>query len=323
MQQSTCEDSEGAIHWSSWDLFNGIILALAAVLLARWFQDILGSEIYARRFFDLWFSADQPRVLGNLADASYWDHRSYIHPLFKLAFYPVTQLLISTGLDAVRAGQILVAISVGLAVPLFYAGLRGLRLPLFAALVFTACLLSSAGFIHWGAIIETYPFAFLSLTTMFAILTCINAQSTILWFLGSLFTLSITITNWSFGIAATFFKLRFRSFLIVGGLTLCTAIALGFIQQAAFRDANLLLFFNPANLSRESQWMQPTLEKSGMLQWNPIANLRSLLFYSAVVPPPEQISRSDIGISTEPLTINLSRLRSIAHLQSPLRLLGS
>ena len=158
------------------------------------------------------FFADQPRVLGNLADASYWDHRSYIHPLFRLAFYPFTRLLIFTGLDAIRAAQILVAISVGLAVPLFYAGLRGMRLPVFAALVFTACILSSAAFIHWAAIVETYPFAFLSLATMFAIITCINARSAVLWFLGSLFTLTITITNWSFGLAAAFFKLRFRCF---------------------------------------------------------------------------------------------------------------
>jgi hypothetical protein len=289
--QSGLHSYQTAPTWKYWDLFVVTGLALGAGLLALWCQDTLGSEIYAKRFFDLWFSADQPRVLGNLVDPAYWDHRSYIHPLFKLAFYPLTKLLISTGLDSIRAAQTLVAASVSLAVPLFYAGLRGMRLPIAAALLFSACLFAGAALLHWAALTETYPFAFFSLSAMFAILTC--TRSKVLFLLGSLFTLTVTITNWSFGIAAAFFKLRFRSFLVVVGLTFFIAIALGYFQHAAFKDAKLLMFFNPANLSLESQWTQPALEKSGMLQWDPIANMRSLLIYSAVAPPPEQINRSD------------------------------
>ena len=284
---------EEAVNWNRWDLFSILLLALAAVLVARWSQVSLGTEIYTKRFFDLWFSADQPRVLGNLTDPTYWDHRSYLHPLFKLAFYPITTLLNAVGLDAVKAAQHVVAVSVGIGVPLFYVALRGLRLPPFAALVFSGCLLASAAFIHWSAIVETYPFAFLSLMVMFAILTCADTRSTALWYAGSLFTITITVTNWSFGLASTFFRLRFRSFLIVAVLTFCSAVALGYFQQVAFKDAKLLLFFDPANLSREQQWTQPALQKSGMMQWNPAANLRSLLLYGAVAPPPEEISRKD------------------------------
>ena len=284
---------EEALRWNRWDLVSFLFLALAAVLVARWSQDSLGTGIYAKRYFDLWFSADQPRVLGNLTDPTYWDHRSYLHPLFKLLFYPITTLLTAAGLDNVKAAQHVVATSVGIGVSLFYAALRGLRLPPFPALIFSGCLLASAAFIHWSAIVETYPFAFLSLMMMFAILTCVDSRSTALWYAGSLFTITITVTNWSFGLASTFFRLRFRSFLIVAVLTFCSAVALGYFQQFAFKDAKLLLFFDPANLSREQQWTQPALQKSGMVQWNPAANLRSLLLYGAVAPPPEEISRKD------------------------------
>ena len=174
------------------------------------------------------------------------------------------------------------ALAAGSSAALFYLALRHLTLPVHAAAIFTAVFISSTTFIYWFSVVETYAFAALSICLMLAVLSRARTTPAIVWVLASAFTLSITVTNWSMGLAAAFFRLPFLRFISVSAAALGLVIALALVQSVVFPTSKL--FFSPGAVSDEWKFTQIAQERSGKDPWDPLDNLQSFLIYGAVAP---------------------------------------
>jgi hypothetical protein len=70
-----------AIHF--WDGVMALIGATVAAAIAIWGAGQLGDVLYTEGSFNLWFQADNPRVIANLLDASSYQYRATVHPIFR------------------------------------------------------------------------------------------------------------------------------------------------------------------------------------------------------------------------------------------------
>lgn len=264
------------------DLSCALGLAVAAAALSWWALAQFDDSLYRPNGSDIWFEADQPRVLQNLTDRGSNHHRTSVHPLFSILFYPLCKAIRTLGVTPLAATKILVALSAAATVALFYLSMRNLGLAVASAAAFAAALMASASFIHWFAIVDTYAFAAMSITLMLWVLTRPGPVDKVTWILASAGTLSVTITNWSFGLAAAFFRLPLRVFLQVSAAALALVAVLAVVQKLIFPTAGL--FFNPRALAGERHYTQVSAPTGPGEGWMPLANLRSMLLFSAVAP---------------------------------------
>ncbi|MFC7739066.1 hypothetical protein ACFQX4_25530 [Roseomonas sp. GCM10028921] len=278
------------------DLLCTLGLAMAGATLSWWALAQIDEGLYQRNGTDIWFEADQPRILSNLTDRQSDHYRTSVHPIFSLLFYPIcTAIMLLGDIAPLAAAKILVSISGAATAGLFYRSMRNLGLTVTGALIFSAALLASASFTHWFAVVETYAFAALSITLGLWVVTQPGLVSTELWILGSAATLSVTITNWTFGLATAFFRLPWRAFLRVSVTALVLVAALAVVQKVAFPSSGL--FFNPRALVRERHYTQVAQPAESGGGWMPLANLRSMLFYSAVAPTASREMNIEAGRS--------------------------
>ena len=94
----------------------------------------LDPAVYELRGFDIWFQADQPRVVSAMTDPdSTWHDRTSVHPLFSLLSSPLMRALTSSGVDPLQAGRGMMAACGFLTAAFLLLALRGLGLPRAAA----------------------------------------------------------------------------------------------------------------------------------------------------------------------------------------------
>ncbi len=167
---------------------------------------------------DLWFEADAPRVFENLVDR--WSNfsRAKVHPLFGLlAFPPVLILRKLLGFQAQTAVHLLLGLTAGTWLALFFVIFRLIGCPRLDALIFTLLAATSSCAMFWFVIPETHPLA--SLTILFAIgLVALSMHRRIPALLNaavSAATLGITVTNWMIGAASTLVRRPWRETLQV------------------------------------------------------------------------------------------------------------
>jgi hypothetical protein len=291
--------------------------AVSACALAQ-----LNERLYLLENQDLWFQADAPRTFANLIQRNGqlpnfgrsqtivhpWlsflterdgqvpnlSHaRTIVHPLFSLIFYPLCQLVMALGVEPLAAAKTLVVAAAALTTAFFYLALRNLGLAMTAAAAFSLALIASATFIHWFAIVDTYAFGALSIALMLYVLTRPKPVGALTWVLSSAATFAVTITNWSFGIAATFFRLPRREFIRISALALAVVVPLSFAQKLIFPSSRL--FFDP-RIVGEVRFVGAYEEIRGTGEWQPLANLRSMLLFSAVAPTPMRVELREQGV---------------------------
>ncbi|MDT8331984.1 hypothetical protein RQ831_13055 [Roseomonas gilardii] len=257
--------------------------ALLGASLSWWASAQFAHSFYQMEWINIWFQADQPRVLGNMLDMR-GSHRSSVHPIFSILMVPLTNLLLLLGLTPVAAAKALVAGAGGLSAALFYLSMRGLTLSLPIASLLTAGLLASATYLYWFAIVETYPFAALGTSIMLWAVTSWRNRGMLPWALASAATLAITTTNWSFGLAAAFFRLGLRRSIAVSLLAFAMIAGLAVVQRVTFEDAGV--FFQPRVLKQESEFLRAERSEFSKAEEargeTPLSVLRSILLYSAV-----------------------------------------
>lgn len=93
--------------------------ALLGISLSWWASAQFAHTFYRMEWINIWFQADQPRVLGNMLDMR-GSHRSSVHPIFSILTVPLTNLLLLLGMTPVGAARALVAGAGGLSAALFY-----------------------------------------------------------------------------------------------------------------------------------------------------------------------------------------------------------
>lgn len=256
---------------------------LVAALLSLGTSGLFDPLLY--EIMDTYFDADNPRVFGAMTDPAHMGHyRTSVHPLFSILFTPPMQLLVGLGFDAFSVGRGMMAACGAATASLFLLTLRAVGLPGFAAALFTAVLLSSATYLHWFSVIETYAPAALSVAAMLFVLSGTRHFRPWLWVIASIATLSMTVTNWTLALAAAVVRLGLSRALRVSAAALGLAMVLAIGQKMLYPTAGL--FFNPLSLMREAEWTQVYAEAKGTGSWAPLANARSFFVTSAVAPAP-------------------------------------
>jgi hypothetical protein len=191
------------------DLLEAGILGAIAAAIALYCLLRFDTALYDVTNMDRYFGADQPRVIGVMADRlSVWHYRDSVHPLFSLLIFPVASFFRLFGAaPTLTVGYGLVTTAGFFVGAMMLLAFRGLGMPRSVAALFSAVLLSSATYIHWFAIVETYPLSGVTIVAMLLVLTSARSQSTAVWLLASLGTISITVTNWSLALASGLFRL--------------------------------------------------------------------------------------------------------------------
>lgn len=187
------------------DIALGLCLSLLAAALAFYGFVVVGASLAdGQRTMDVWFDSDSARVFNNLTDRASDHYRTSVHPLFSLlAGTPVIAAINLFGVQPLLAAAISIALWSGMLCALVFATVRLTTGRVLDAAVYTLLFLSSAGFVFWSGIVETYTLGAVSLVLPLLLVLLVRRRWPV-WTLipASALALSITVTNWMAGIAA-------------------------------------------------------------------------------------------------------------------------
>ncbi|MBD1909873.1 MULTISPECIES: hypothetical protein [unclassified Leptolyngbya] len=216
------------------DIAVGVLMAIALGVLVYQGANLIDPYFYEKRV-DAWFQGDLPYRFEMITD--YTGHYAHdkSHPAFSpLGFVPTT-LLRLLGLDAIHAARTVMSSLAGLWVVTMFLVLRGLGARLLDAVLFTLLGASSASFIFWYTVPETYPFGSLAyLLTLGLVLQSEQHVRSWVWFaLSGAFNVGITLTNFMVAIFATLanFSWQRAIFILGAGLVLAATVAVMVILQ--------------------------------------------------------------------------------------------
>ena len=265
------------------DYWIAAALGFIGAVIAVWACAAFNSRV--NDYWNIYFHADPNRILTDtsLRPSLGFSRKGGVHPIFSILMLLPLQALGAIGLSQLTAFTILLVISDAMSVGIFYFAMRGLGLSIPAAVGFAGALMTSAAFVHWTPFVETFSFALLAGVAMLLVATSCR-YSLVLWTLGSAGTLSVTITNWVLGLAAAFFRLPPRKFVLVSTAAFVLVAVGALIQRAIMPPAPV--FFNPRVIFQEKAFTQIELEKHGLQRWSLADDARSVLLTSAVAPPP-------------------------------------
>ena len=264
----------------------GIVVFLSA-LTAAWCASRMGQTYLADAAVNIWFDADTPRVFKNLLSPSSNHYRTAVHPISALTLTPPAWALHKF----VRLPQLLAAQIVVVGTAAGIAGLQVLTLRLMgigmvAAACLSALLVASAAFLHWGGTVELFAPGGFTVMVAFAALAAGSRLGATAWIVVSALSLSITVTNWMAGLAASLVRWRRLPFIGITAAALVVVMALSVIQKSTFNNA--ALFFNPRGLIAERAWTQPLMERRSnkTTRFSLADNWRSIVLSTVVAPPP-------------------------------------
>jgi hypothetical protein len=264
-----------------------VVIFAAAAAIAAWGFAVLGPALESANSFNTWFQADNPRVIANLTDVSSNHYRTAVHPIASLLLTPIVIGLHHLGLPWLMAAEALIVGCGAGGAALLFAALRRVGLPRWPAVLFMALYLSSAAYLHWYCQIELSPPAAVTISLAILALCYGPATSRLAWVLVSAATLSITVTNWSAGLAASVARWRLWPAAVISGIALALVIVLSLVQYRTFSDA--ALFFRPHAMRAETNYTAfAGAKQTGFLvklrEWPLTPRLRSLLVTTVVAP---------------------------------------
>lgn len=215
-----------------------LILGLLAGLWAFLSSPSIAPLLIDYRYLDLWFQGDSPRAFANMTNLleNRWS-RDDLHPLFRVVTYPLTAM-IAAGFalgpqDAVRAVFAGVA---GLWAAGFYGVLRLMRLPRLDAVLFSLVLISTAAFVFWAGLPETFPLGSLSLVLSMGLVAASEWRRLHpgLFVVNNLMTVGFVPTSALAGLAATWLLHPIKRALGILALSTATLFALWNVHKAFF-----------------------------------------------------------------------------------------
>lgn len=224
----------------------------------------------------VWFEADLIRVHPVMLDRYANNYRTNVHPLQAIIMYTPTKALIVAGLSERLAVLGVLSATAGLWSATLFGGFRGLGLPRFDAVVFTALGAVSSAAIFWMSVPEVHAFAGLTVTIALAFGTLMQRGTIppILQSISSMIAFSMTITNWMAGILTVLvsnsYKRAFR--ILVDGFAIATVIFT--LQRIAFPRSD---FFIPRLKSEFAYVLHD-------LAGGPLDKIRAFFAYTIAIP---------------------------------------
>jgi len=219
----------------------GVFLVGAAISLVL-LTKVMGLHVHELPNLSLWFESDVWRVYSNLVDR-YSDHyRTAVHPLASLLLSTPVIVLKKLGLAPATAASIVTACGAGTLALSFFIVCRRLLGRTIDALVFTALLMSSAGYLFFTSVFEVYAWG--GVTIMLAVLaaTVTGRFQAAALVAGSALSLSITVTNWMAGLAATVLSVRLRQAVLYTVFAFAAVAFLSVVQTNFYSKAGRFLF---------------------------------------------------------------------------------
>ncbi|HZV99038.1 MAG TPA: hypothetical protein VFF74_08625 [Methylophilaceae bacterium] len=253
------------------------LLAIGGVAFAIMLSLQINPAIFGIYADNTWFQADIARTSANMGIPASDHYRTKIHPIVSLISLPATKAigLVWPGTYYELATRF-VALIGGLWVAGIYLLGRTLGAARITALAFALLGVSSAAFVFWFSVPETYGLG--ALTILATLIIAALAESRQLpqrWYIGaSAATLSITLTNWMAGLALAFTRMPWRKAMRITLQALAIIAVLAIIQKIILPSSQL--FFIPSN--QEATFINRP--DSGTV-WN---KLNALLLHAFAVP---------------------------------------
>ena len=241
---------------------------------------------YLFNSLDFWYGSDTKHVAETMwmLESERFD-RLDSHPLFSLIVLPPIRFLALYYLngDVLFAIKLILAFFAAISAAFVYALARALLRKILFALLTTAFMLTSATFIFWSAVPETFLFgsAAISATFFFAI---VGNSSPRIHVLLHVFSLAFTITNWLAAILASLsrFKLSSAVMVFLAGAIIASVLAIwqqGFLPGAPV----FFLHMGPEDIKREGAFMAlPSLENIPLY----VARVSNYFFATVIAPEP-------------------------------------
>ena len=196
----------------------------------------------------IWFDADNGRVYNNITVRTSDHYRTNVHPLFSLLLHPPVYAVRHVlgrilGLDTATVVRLVVASVAGAWIAIFFVFLRALRCRRLDAALFATLAACSASTLFWTAVPETYPVGSITLLAALLAVALFEGKRPSPWpfILVSALSLSITITNWMAGIAATAVSFPWRRAVQITVSAFCLVTALWGFQKLLYPSAQFFL----------------------------------------------------------------------------------
>lgn len=272
------------------------LVVIGALLWSLHLATLIPAAVYVR--YDLWFGADIPRVVANMTDVTSDHFRTKVHPLFSFLILPSTKIMSALpGVDGQSAVGVTISLTSALMAGLVYVLIRSLTGSILFGLLATALLLSSASYIYWAGVPETYVFGSAAIAAVFVGVFVLNVQAKGHVLLQVL-TLAFTTTNWMAGLLASFARFRWP---VAASISMAAVVATAIVavwQKALIPSSGV--FFLPSAVAEEPAYvLLPAL-----------ANLvpyaqRALNFLFAAMVAPAPIL-SDVGVLQSSLQFSIA-----------------
>lgn len=224
------------------NLFTGLVLAIIASIATYYCAELIGPELFAiGPYGDTWFDSDVAAYYETIAN--HYDptlhERTYKHPLLSLAFCLPIYLLQAFHLPPLIAVRLAVASIAAVWIASLFSFLRlmGCRL-LEAVLISLLGMISAAG-LFWLTVLESFGLGSIGLIWALSLVALAETRR-LSWIWGvviSLATLSITVTNWVFGLVAVALAYARKQMIWVNGVALLIFAVLVGVQHKLFESA--------------------------------------------------------------------------------------
>ena len=265
-----------------------LVLFLLGFFSSLHFSSLVTGDLVAWTAANNWFDADSPRVFSNLTDSESDNFRTRVHPASSLLTHPPVQVIVGLfGVSDIFGVRILLALTSGLTLVLFYGFCRCSDVSRAASFLFSLLFAVSAAYMHWSGTPELFLFAALSITLLLFVAALGRRAGDVPWIIASAATLSITVTNWMYGLIAAFVLLDRSRFFRVTAIALVVVIFLNVVQIHLYSNAKW--FLNPFAFVGEVRWTQVAMQARGEVAWTPLGNIWSLVVTTMIAPPPEMI----------------------------------
>jgi hypothetical protein len=221
-----------------------ILLFVLGTAAALWASSSVDPSITDMNKFNIWADADSPRVFANMT-SRFSDHwRARVHPLFSLAaFTPTAILIASFDLSPLDAVRLVDGIAAGIWIALLFIAMRIAGLLRLDAGLFTILGGVSAAAVFFATIPETYVFGSLTILTMVIVVAISEHRpvSAIAYCVAVATTLSMTTSNVMVGIFAAFREMHWKKAIPLLLCALAIVTLVWGIQKAIFPSAPFFL----------------------------------------------------------------------------------
>jgi hypothetical protein len=273
-----------------------VLVVIVAFLWSLHLSTLLPAAIYTR--YDVWFGADIPRVVANMTDVTSDHFRTKVHPLFSFLILPSTKIASALpGVDGQAAVGVTISLTSALLAGLVYVLVRSLTGTITFGLLATGLLLSSASYVYWSGVPETYVFGSAAIAAVFlgVFVLQVPPRGHVLL---QVFALAFTTTNWVAGLLASFARFRWPVAVAISGAAVMVTAIVAVWQKALIPSSGV--FFLPSAVTEEPAYvLLPS-----------IANLvpygqRALNFVFAAMVAPAPIL-SDTGVLHSTLQFSIA-----------------